>query len=143
MLQITIRNWCIFPKVIDITNGAQNFSNSVTTTVDGERFAGLNIHGFNAIKVFTEIFSHCLGHKYSIIKERHLYSRKNFHGTPENREKRESLAQRIFPCLPYSYFMDIVARTHYVSLPSHTKLYAVQKYSSWPCSYSWIAFRNS
>ena len=43
-------------------------------------------------------------HKYSlfsIIKERHLYSQKNFHGTPENREKRESLAQRMFYCLRY------------------------------------------
>ena len=26
------------------------------STIDSERFAGLNIHGFNAIKVFTEIF---------------------------------------------------------------------------------------
>ena len=62
----------------------------VGVTVDWERFAGLNICGFNAIEVFTEMFSCCLGHKYSlfsIIKERHLYSRKNFCGTPENREK--------------------------------------------------------
>ena len=29
------------------------------------------------------------------------YSRKNFQGTLENREKRESLAQRIFPRLRY------------------------------------------
>ena len=66
----------------------------------GERFTGLNIRGFSAIKVFMEIFSRFLGHKYSlfsIVKERCLYSRKNFHGTPENREKCESLAQRIFP----------------------------------------------
>ena len=57
-----------------------------THTVDGERFARLHIHGFSAIKIFTEIFSCCLGHKYSLIstiKERYLYSRKNFHGTPE------------------------------------------------------------
>ena len=68
----------------------------IITTVDGGRFAGLNIRGFSAIEVFVEIFSHCLGHKYSIFsinKERYLYSRKNFHGTPENREKRETLAQ--------------------------------------------------
>ena len=55
-------------------------------TVDGERFAGLNIHGFSAIKVFVEIFSHFLGHRYSLFsinKERHLYSRKNFCGIPE------------------------------------------------------------
>ena len=64
-------------------------------TVDGERFAGLNIRGFNAIEVFMEIFSCCPGHKYSlfsIIKERDLYSQKNFYGTSENRE---SLAPRI------------------------------------------------
>ena len=43
-------------------------------------------------------------HKYSlfsIIKERHLYSRKNSRGTPENRENRESLAQQIFSRLRY------------------------------------------
>ena len=58
-------------------------------TVDGERFTGLNICGFSAIKAFTEIVLHCLGHKcllFSTVKERHLYSRKNFCGTPENRE---------------------------------------------------------
>ena len=57
-------------------------------TVDGERFAGLNIRGFSAIKVLAEIFLRCLGHKYSLFsidEERHLYSRKNFRGTPENR----------------------------------------------------------
>ena len=73
-------------------------------TVDGESFAGLNICGFSDIEVFAEIFSRCLGHKYSlfsIIKERHLYLWKNFCGTPENREKCESLAQRIFPRLRY------------------------------------------
>ena len=65
-------------------------------TVDGERFGGLNIHGFSAIEVFAEIFSLCLGHKYSlfsIIRERHLYPWKNFCGTLENCEKHESLAQ--------------------------------------------------
>ena len=60
--------------------------------VDRERFAGLNIHGFSTIEVFTKIFLHYLGHKcslLSIIKERHLYSWINLHGTPENREKRK------------------------------------------------------
>ena len=73
-----------------------------TTTVDGEIFAGLNIRGFRAIKVFAETFSRCFGHKYSLFslnKERHIYSWKNFHGTLENHEKHESLAQRIFPHL--------------------------------------------
>ena len=40
---------------------------------------------------------------FSISKERHLYSRETFRGTLENREKRECLAQRIFPRLRYSY----------------------------------------
>ena len=38
---------------------------------------------------------------FSVIKERQLYSQKNFRGTPENCEKRETLAQRIFPSLRY------------------------------------------
>ena len=78
----------------------KHYKLSTCTTVDEERFAGLNIHGFSAIKVFAEIFSHCLGHKYSLFsinKERHLYSQKNVRGTPENHEKRQSLAQQIFP----------------------------------------------
>ena len=67
--------------------------------VDMERFAGLNIHGFNPIEVFMEILPCCLGQKcllYNIIKERCLYSRKNFDNTLENCE---GLAQRIFPHL--------------------------------------------
>ena len=43
---------------------------------------------------------------FGIIKERHLYSQKNFRGTPENREKRERLAQRIFPRLRYVLLCD-------------------------------------
>ena len=61
-----------------------------------ERFTGLNICGFSAIEVFAEILSHCLGNNcslFSTIKERHLYSWKRFHGTPEYCEKRKSLAQ--------------------------------------------------
>ena len=93
----------IFKSIHEVFWIPQGCKESVT--VDGERFTGLNIHGFSIIKVFVEIFSHCLGHKYSLFsinKEMHLYSRKNFHGTLENREKRESLAQRIFPCLRYT-----------------------------------------
>ena len=58
-----------------------------------ERFAELNVHGF---EVFTEILSRCLGQMcllLSIIKERHLYSREKFCGTTE---KCESLAQQSF-----------------------------------------------
>ena len=68
------------------------------------RFARLNICSFSFIKVFAEIFSHCLGQKcllFSIIKERCLYSKKNFRGSPENCEKCENLAQQIFPHLWY------------------------------------------
>ena len=52
--------------------------------VDGETFAGLNICSFSVIKVSKEILLCCLGHKcqlFSTIKERHLNSRKNSHGT--------------------------------------------------------------
>ena len=73
-------------------------------TVDGERFAGPNVRIFNPTEVFAEILSRCLGQKcllFSMIKERHLYSQENFHGTLENREKHECLAQRIFPRLRY------------------------------------------
>ena len=65
------------------------FSCKVADTVHGERFLGLNICCFSAIKIFTEILSHCLGHKcllFSTVKERYLYSRINFQGTPKNRE---------------------------------------------------------
>ena len=30
----------------------------------------------------------------------------SFHGTPENREKHESLAQQIFPCLQYWFYVS-------------------------------------
>ena len=84
------------------------------TTVDGERFAGLNICSFSAIEVFMEILPRCFGHKcslFSATKERSLYSRKNFCGTPENREKHESLAQQIFPRLQYIHkFCDIFSK---------------------------------
>ena len=74
--------------------------NEMATTIDGERFTGINVHGFSPIEVFMEILLCFLGHKcslFSIIKERHLYSWKNFRGTPENCENHESLAQLIFP----------------------------------------------
>ena len=41
-------------------------TNPEVYTVDGERFAGLNIRSFSAIEVFAEIFLHCLGHKQCI-----------------------------------------------------------------------------
>ena len=81
------------------------FGKQVIATVDKERFAGLNICNFSIIEVFMEILSCYLGHKcslFSTIKEGHLYSWKNFRGTPENCEKCESLAQQIFPHLRYT-----------------------------------------
>ena len=74
------------------------------STVDMEKFAGLNTHGFNSIEVLSEILLHCLGQKcllFSIIKERCLHLQKNFCGTLENCENHKNLAQRIFPCLQY------------------------------------------
>ena len=35
-------------------------------TVDGERFAGLNIRSCSTIKVFTKILLHYPGHKYLV-----------------------------------------------------------------------------
>ena len=64
-----------------------------------ERFAGLNIHGFSPIKVFAEILLCCLGHNcslFSTIKERCLYSQKNFYGTLENRENAKFLPSKSF-----------------------------------------------
>ena len=63
-------------------------------TVDVERFSGLNAHSFSPIEVFVfiEIFLRCLGKKcslFSVIKERCLYSRKNFYSTLENHENRK------------------------------------------------------
>ena len=91
----------LFTNPIPYISWSDNFK---LYTEDEERFAGLNIRGFSTIEIFVEIFSRCLGHKYSlfrIIKERHLYSRKTFCNTLKNREKHESLAQRFFPRLRY------------------------------------------
>ena len=56
------------------------------STIDKEKFTGLNIYGFNPIE---EIFLYCLGQKsllilFSVIKERLLYSWEDFHNTLEN-----------------------------------------------------------
>ena len=72
----------------------------IKTTVDRERFAKLNICGFIAIKVFMEILLRCLGHKcslFSTIKERRLYSRKNFCGTAENWKMRKFSSANLSP----------------------------------------------
>ena len=72
------------------------------TTVNGEKFAGLNIHSFSPMEFFVGILSWCLGQKcllFNITK----YSQENFRGTLKNCENRGSLAQQIFPRLRYVY----------------------------------------
>ena len=61
-------------------------------TLDVEKFAGLNVRGFNPNEVFTEILLHFLGQK-CLFLERCLYLWKNFHGALENCENHKSLAQ--------------------------------------------------
>ena len=87
-------------EVVDIT--------STYATVNGERFAGLNFCGFHYVKFTQENFHGALRLKHlNIIQSLYninKYSRKNFWGTLEKHENRESLAQTIFPCLRVSYF---------------------------------------
>ena len=76
-------------------------------TVYRERFAGRYQH-----QVFTEILLRCLGHNcslFSTFEGRCLYSQKNFWGIPENHEKRESLAKRIFSRL---WYMKTLKQSH-------------------------------
>ena len=51
------------------------------STVDVERFAGLNFHSFNPTGVLVEILLHCLGQRcllFSIIKKGAYIHRKTF-----------------------------------------------------------------
>ena len=64
-------------------------------TINGERFAGLNIRGFSPMKFFTGIFSRCLGQRFyylTIVK----YSWENFHGTLKNHENHERKPSEFF-----------------------------------------------
>ena len=68
-------------------------------TINGKRFAGLNIRGISPIKFFTWIFSRCLGQGCWLFNYTYIIakcSRENFRGILKNRE---SLAQWIFPRL--------------------------------------------
>ena len=68
-------------------------------TIDGERFAGINAHGFNLIEVFAELLLRCLGQKcflFSVIKRGTYIHGKTF-TVLLNIVKNTSLAQRIFP----------------------------------------------
>ena len=90
---------CTFAKNIKLLNHRCTdilyYNIQMSYSRQGKIRTGLNVRGFNTIKVFVEIYPRFLGHKYSLLsinKERHLYSRKNFRSTPKNREKHESLA---------------------------------------------------
>ena len=39
----------------------------LTITVNGEKVAGLNIHGFSPMKFFAEILSRRIGHQCSLL----------------------------------------------------------------------------
>ena len=83
----------------------------MTTTIEVESFAGLNICNFNPTKVFTEMLSHYLGHKFllfSIINGRHLYSWETFCSTLENCEICERLAQQIFSQGVYKQWIGLL-----------------------------------
>ena len=71
-------------------------------TVNGERFAGLNIRGFRPMKFFMGIFSWCLGQRRLLFNYIAKCSWENFRDTLKNCENCESLAQQIFPHLQYS-----------------------------------------
>ena len=43
------------------------YSPLITSTVNLERFAGLNIHGFNSMKFFAEIILQCIGHQCLLL----------------------------------------------------------------------------
>ena len=67
-------------------------------TVDVERFTGLNVSGFNPTEVLRKYFCIALARSAYYLREVLIFT-ENFHGTLENYKNRESLAQRIFPCL--------------------------------------------
>ena len=56
----------------------QCISNLFHYTVDVEKFAGLNVHGFNPTEVFTEILLDCLGQKCLLVKRGAYIRRKKF-----------------------------------------------------------------
>ena len=110
--------YCSGQEFIASINICESLDFALRRNTNGERFAGLNVRSFNSIEVFMEIFLCCLGKKYllfSIIKERHLYSRENFHGTIENHEKCKSFAQQIFPCLWWSQILSVTYTTAIVT----------------------------
>ena len=87
LTKITTQN----TQLLDLAESATHLTDS-KTTVDVERFAGLNIRGFSPLKFFAEIPSRRMAtsvHYLRIAKN----SWENFRGKPKNREIRGSLAQ--------------------------------------------------
>ena len=82
------------------------------STVNKERFAGLNFCGFHPMKFSQENFCSAL-YLQMTLYEACKYSWENFHGALENRR---SLAQRIFPHLRYAIFIV----THFYVCKSFT-----------------------
>ena len=95
-------------------------STVVRHTVNGERFAGVNICGFSLMKFFMRIFSWCLGQQCFLTIAK--YSQENFHGTVKNYENCKSLAQQIFSHLRYMHASK-QAGTH-AHTHAHTRTHA-------------------
>ena len=90
------------------------------TTINGERFTGLNIHS-SSLWIFS--WEHFCGPLTSSVYYLTIakYLRENFCGTLKNCENHESLAQRIFPRLQY-----LIKNVQSICL---TKLNFVQPYT--------------
>ena len=47
-----------------------DLANHIETTINVERFAGVNIRGFSPMKFFAEILSRCIGHQCLLLTYR-------------------------------------------------------------------------
>ena len=72
--------------------------NQCIDTVDVERFAELNVYGFNPTEVFMEILLHFLGQKRLLFREVLIFI-ENFHGTLENHKN-----EKVQPCEPFTVY---------------------------------------
>ena len=68
-------------------------------TIDVEKFAGLNFHGFNPTHWSFHRNAFTFPYPEMLIKSGAYIHGKKFHGTLENCENLESLTQWIFPHL--------------------------------------------
>ena len=60
------------------SNLARQIYHTFSTTVNGERFAGLNFRGFHPMKFFTGKLSWCL--MFTTLKQHHYTKLVNIHG---------------------------------------------------------------